>query len=207
MDTAPATARARLGDLAGGRDLIAATLDRALRRLDPVRGDLPRSVIHNDANDYNVIVIPSLEGARLSGLIDFGDVVRGWRAAEIAIAATYAMMGLPDPLEAACAIVRGYASVSPPSGAECAAIVPMVALRLCISVCVQAGEMRRQPDNVYLAVSQEPAWELLRTLARTDWRIAEFRIREAAGLPPNPGLAAVAGRTAAAPVMEQSPRG
>ena len=201
MDTAAGTVRARLGDLATGRDLVAATLERAVRRLDPVRGDLPSSTIHNDANDYNVIVVPSLEGARLAGLIDFGDVVRGWRVAEIAVAATYAMMGLPDPLEAGCAIVRGYASVAPVSEAECTAIVPIVALRLCLSVCVQAGEMRRQPDNAYLAVSQESAWELLGTLARTDWRIAEFRIREAAGLPPNPGLAAVAPPGPAAPVM------
>ncbi|MDE2677485.1 MAG: aminotransferase class III-fold pyridoxal phosphate-dependent enzyme [Gemmatimonadota bacterium] len=201
MDTAAGTVRARLGDLATGRDLVAATLERAVRRLDPVRGDLPSSTIHNDANDYNVIVVPSLEGARLAGLIDFGDVVRGWRVAEIAVAATYAMMGLPDPLEAGCAIVRGYASVAPVSEAECTAIVPIVALRLCLSVCVQAGEMRRQPDNAYLAVSQESAWELLGTLARTDWRIAEFRIREAAGLPPNPGLAAVAPPSPAAPVM------
>ena len=201
METAPETVRDRLGELAVGRDLVTATLERAVRRLDPVRGCLATTVIHNDANDYNVIVLPSLEGARLAGLIDFGDVVRGWRAAEIGVAATYAMMGLPDPVEAACAIVRGYASVSPPSDAECAAIIPVVALRLCLSVCVQAGEMRRQPDNAYLAVSQEPAWELLRALARTDWRIAEFRIREAAGLPPNPGLSAVARAAPEAPVM------
>ena len=201
METAAGTVRARRGDLATGRDLVTATLERAVRRLDPVRNDLPFSVIHNDANDYNVIVVPSLRGARLAALIDFGDVVRGWRAAEIAVAATYAMMGLPDPLEAACAIVRGYASAGPVSGAECAAIVPIVALRLCLSVCVQAGEMRRQPDNAYLAVSQEPAWELLGTLARTDWRIAEFRIREAAGLPPKAGLAAVTPPAPAAPVM------
>ncbi len=206
MDTAAGTVHDRLGDLPDGRELVGATLERAVRRLEPLLGDLPSSVIHNDANDYNVIVVPSLEGARPAGLIDFGDVVRGWRAAEIGVAATYAMMGLPDPLAAACAIVRGYASVAPPSDAECAAIIPIVALRLCLSVAVQTGEMRRQPDNVYLAVSQEPAWELLGTLARTDWRIAEFRIREAAGLAPNPalatpGLAAVLDRAPEAPLM------
>ncbi len=201
METSPETVRGRLGDLAGGRGRVESTLERALRRLDPVRGNLPTTAIHNDANDHNVIVLPSLDGARLAGLIDFGDVARSWRAAEIAVAATYAMMGLPDPVEAACAIVRGYASVSPPSDAECTAIIPMVALRLCLSVCVQAGEMRRQPDNAYLAVSQAAAWELLAALARTDWRIAEFRIREAAGLPPNPALALAVRQRPAAPVM------
>lgn len=188
MEAAPATIRARLGDLDGGRDLVSATLARAAGRLDALHDRLPTTVIHNDANDYNVMVQPTVDGTRLTGLIDFGDMVRGWRAAEIAVAATYAMMGLPDPIEAACALVRGYAPQSPLGADECRAIVPMVALRLCLSVCVQAREMRRQPDNAYLAVSQKPAWELLAALAELDWRIAEFRIREAAGHAPNPAL-------------------
>ncbi len=191
MESAEGTIRARLDDLAQGRNLVAATLERALRRLDPVRGALPRCVIHNDANDYNVMVAPSLQGARLSGLIDFGDAARDWRATEVAVAATYAMMGLPDPFEAACAIVGGYSAVARLEEAECAAIVPMVALRACLSVCIQAREMARQPDNAYLAVSQQGAWELLDALATADWRIAEFRIREACGLSPNPALEAI----------------
>ena len=192
MESAPETIRAHLDGLDRGRDLVEATLGRAMGRLDPVRDALPTAVIHNDANDYNVMVVPSLEGTRLSGLIDFGDVARGWRAAEPAIAAAYAMMGLADPVEAACAITRGYSSVTPFVAAEYRAIIPLVALRLCLSVCVQSRQMREQPDNEYLAVSQEPAWQLLRTLAETDWRLAEFRIREACGLPPNPGLESVA---------------
>ncbi len=191
METAPATIRDHLPDLARGRDLVAATLERALRRLGPVRSELPRCVIHNDANDYNVIATPSLGGARLAGLIDFGDAARGWRVSEVAVAATYAMLELPDPIAAACAVARGYAAVAPPTAAECRAVVPLVALRLCLSVCVQAREMARQPDNEYLAVSQKGAWRLLRRLAGTDWRLAEFRIREAAGLTPNPARAAV----------------
>ncbi len=205
METAPETVRARLDDLAGGRDLVAATLDRALARLAPVRDALPTCVIHNDANDHNAMAAPSLEGARLAGLIDFGDVARGWRATEVAVAATYAMMGLPDPLEAACAIAGGYASVARLEAEECAAVVPLVALRACLSVCVQAREMALQPHNSYLAISQEGAWGLLRDLSRADWRVAEFRVREACGLRPNPALPHIVswaeGAGARAPVM------
>ncbi len=192
METAPETIRARLDDLTHGRDLVAATLDRAFRRLEPLRDALPECVIHNDANDYNVMAVPSLQGASLSGLIDFGDAARSWRAAEVAVAAAYAMMGLPDPFEAACAIAGGYSSVVQLKEAECAAIVPMVALRACLSVCIQAREMARQPDNAYLAVSQEGAWQLLDALARADWRIAEFRVREACGLSASPALKTIA---------------
>ena len=191
MDSAPEIIRARLDDLATGRDLVTATLDRALHRLDPVRAALPACVIHNDANDYNVMVVPSLQGARLSGLIDFGDVVRSTRAAEVAVAATYAMMGMADPFEAVSAIARGYSSVASLGAEECRAIIPMVALRLCLSVCVQAREIARQPDNAYLAVSQGGAWQLLETLRAADWRLAEFGIREACGLSPNPAAEAV----------------
>lgn len=205
METAADTIRTRLDDLTRGQDLVAATMARALSRLEPVRDALPACVIHNDANDYNVMVVPSLQGARLSGLIDFGDVARGWRVTEVAVAAAYAMMGLPDPFEAACAIAGGYSSVLQLEEAECATIVPMVALRACLSVCIQAREMALQPDNAYLAVSQEGAWQLLDTLAGADWRIAEFRVREACGLSPNPGLKTIvswAGRAEPrAPVM------
>ena len=205
METAPDTIRAHLHHLKRGRDLVAATLDRATARLEPVADELPHAVIHNDANDFNVLVRPSLLGTRLPGLIDFGDVADGWRAAEVAIAAAYAMMKMADPLEAACAIARGYATVTPLTAGECRAILPMVALRLCQSVSVQARRMREQPDNEYLAVSQKEAWRLLEVLARTDWRIGEFRIREACGLAPNPGLAAVkswlGNADARAPVM------
>ena len=205
MDTAPATIRAHLRHLADGHDLVAATVERATARLAPVGDTLPAGVIHNDANDHNVIVRPSLAGARLAGLIDFGDMVRSWRAAEVAVAAAYAMPDRADPVEAACRVARGYASVTPLREEECRAILPLVALRLCLSVTVQARRMREQPGNEYLAVSQEPAWRLLRHLAGTDWRIAEFRIREACGLVPNPALAAVVSRLreagSRAPVM------
>ncbi len=205
MESAPATIRDHLDHLERGRDLVEGTLDRAVLRLDPVLDALPGAVIHNDGNDFNVLVRPSLKGARLAGLIDFGDVTRGWRAAEVAIAAAYAMMDGADPLDAACAIARGYASEAPLAAEECRAILPMAALRLCQSVSVQARQMREQPGNEYLAVSQGAAWRLLEALARADWRIAEFRIREACGLAPNPALAAVVSRIngaeARAPVL------
>ena len=223
MESAPATIATHLDDVADPalRRLVRVTLARAEGILGPVRDELPVCAIHGDANDYNVMVEPTPHGPRLSGLIDFGDVTRGWRAAEVAVAAAYAMMGLPDPVDAACAIAGGLAAAAarelpggrdpvgerreassrgpagPLSGdgdagpgrfgsAECRAVLPLAAQRLCLSVCVQAREMARQPDNDYLAVSQEGARALLDDLAAMDWRIAEFRIRDACGLPPNP---------------------
>jgi len=194
METAPDMVRERLADVDRPlRALVGETAIRAQRRLAPVAAELASAPIHNDANDHNVIVAAGLPaGLRLAGLIDFGDMVRGWRAADCAVAAAYASMDLADPMEAASAVAGGYASVAPLTEAECRAFVPLLALRLCLSVCIQARQMREQPENEYLAVSQRPARRLLGQLADTDWRLAEFRIRDACGLVPNPAAAAVA---------------
>ncbi len=192
LESAPALVRERLRELDPPlAKVVAETADRAARRLDAVADQLPAGIVHNDANDHNVIVAASPEGLRLAGLIDFGDLARGWRVADPAIAAAYAMMDLADPLEAACAVAGGYASVASLSDAECRAFLPLAALRLCLSVCIQARQMREQPGNEYLAVSQRPARKLLRRLAESDWRLAEFRVRDACGLVPNPSANAV----------------
>ena len=181
MEIAPETIRRCLTEVGRGSELVAATVDRSLARLAPLRDALPRAVIHGDANGHNVLVHPSPSGPRLAGIIDFGDVQRSWRASEVAIAAAYAMMDRSDPVAAACAIARGYSTVAPLSPEECAATLPLAALRLCLSVTVQSRQIREDPGNEYLAVSQAPARRLLRSLADLEWRTAESRIREACG--------------------------
>lgn len=181
MEGAPETIRRYLPELERGSELVAATVDRSLARLAPLRPLLPRAVIHGDPNGHNVLVCPSQSGPRIAAIIDFGDVQRSWRVSEAAIAAAYAMMDRSDPVAAACAIARGYSTVAPLSPEECAATLPLVALRLCLSVTVQSRQIRENPGNEYLAVSQAPAWRLLRSLAELVWRTAESRIREACG--------------------------
>ncbi len=192
LESALTLVRERFGELeAPLAGIVEETAHRAAGRLEAVADELPRGVVHNDANDHNVIVSATPRGLRLAGLIDFGDTARGWRIADPAVAAAYAMMDAADPLEAACAVAGGYASVAPLNDTECRALLPLAALRLCLSVCIQARQMREQPGNEYLAVSQQPARKLLRRLAETDWRLAEFRVRDACGLAPNPSVAAI----------------
>ena len=80
------------------------------RHLEPRLPDLRRSAVHNDANDHNVIVAG--EGdvwsrhQRIAGIIDFGDIVHSFVAADLAIAIAYAVLDKPDPLAAAVTIVR-----------------------------------------------------------------------------------------------------
>jgi Ser/Thr protein kinase RdoA (MazF antagonist) len=135
-------------------------------RLDGLRAAMPalrRSVIHNDANDNNVLVAD--DGRSVSGLLDFGDAVHSITVNELAVAAAYAALDAPDPLAVIDAVREGFERELPLTPGEHAVVIDLVALRLCTSVALSAHQSRLAPDDAYLTISERPAWELLAVLA------------------------------------------
>jgi Ser/Thr protein kinase RdoA (MazF antagonist) len=127
--------------------------------------DLREGVIHNDANDNNVLVgNDQSSGQHVVSIIDFGDIVYSWIAAEPAIAAAYAMLGKEEPLDAAVAIIKGYHAQLPLNEAEVSVLFDFICMRLCMSVCICAHQRSIEPDNEYLSISEKPAWSLLEIL-------------------------------------------
>jgi Ser/Thr protein kinase RdoA (MazF antagonist) len=112
---------------------------------------LRQSVIHADANDYNVLV----DGNRVVGIIDFGDVVYSYTVGDLAIAIAYVVLGKADPFAAAEPVIDGYREEFPLTRDELDTLWPLVRLRLCMSVCLAAHQQQQQPDNEYLGVSQK----------------------------------------------------
>ena len=113
---------------------------------------LRRSVIHGDANDYNVLVDP--ERMTISGLLDFGDMVYSYTVADLAIAVAYVVLDKPHPRAAAAEIVKGYTSEFELLDEELEAMWPLALLRLAVSACMAAYQQRQQPENEYLRISQ-----------------------------------------------------
>jgi len=111
--------------------------------------NLRRSVIYGDANDHNVLVDP--ESATVSGLIDFGDMVYSYTVGDLAIAIAYVVLGEGDPRD----VIAGYTSEFRLLDKEREALWPLVRLRLAMSVCIAAHQIRQQPENEYLAISQK----------------------------------------------------
>jgi Ser/Thr protein kinase RdoA (MazF antagonist) len=120
---------------------------------------LRRSVIHGDANDYNVLVDP--QSMTVSGLIDFGDMVYSYTVGDLAIAIAYAVLDKPDPFAVAEEIVAGYESEFALLDEEREALWPLVRLRLAMSVCLAAYQTREHPQNQYLTISQRAIEETL----------------------------------------------
>ena len=141
------------------RELVARVSDAALTAVEARQAALRRSVIHNDANDWNVLI----DGNRIAGVIDFGDMVHSWTVADPAVAIAYGVLDNPDPLNAAASFLRGYQTVCPLHDEELVALMPLVNLRLCMSACIAAWQQQQRPDDEYLAVSQAP---IRRTLPR-----------------------------------------
>ncbi len=176
----------------GRRAIVERMLDRYERDVVPRLSELRSSVIYNDANDHNVIVgggDPLFR--RVVAVVDFGDMLRSYTVAEVAVAAAYAMLGKPDPLRAAAAILRGYHAVLPLGEPEIEVLFPLILTRLCVSVVNSAFQRNAEPGNEYLTISERPAWNLIEELDRMCPRLAHYTFRAACGLPANPKTAAV----------------
>lgn len=145
------------------------TLLANYRRVEPRVDSLPKSVIHNDANDYNILVHQDdSTGLALLCLIDFGDVIFSSTIFDLAICGAYVMLGKEDPIAAACALVEGYHESHRLGESELSVLFPLMCLRLCQSVCLAAQQQKHQPDNAYLGITEKPAWDALKLLAEVD---------------------------------------
>ena len=155
------------------RRLVEAFAKRFAADFAPVEKVLRRSVIHGDANDYNVIV----RGNRVAGLIDFGDMVHSYTVGDLAIAIAY-VVTQAEPLSRATAIVTGYLKENNLNEVELMVLWDLTLLRLCASVCLSAYQQSMKPDNHYLSISQQSIRKSLRGLMeiRSDVAAKQFQL-------------------------------
>jgi 4-aminobutyrate aminotransferase-like enzyme/Ser/Thr protein kinase RdoA (MazF antagonist) len=151
----------------------------------PQISGLRKSVVYGDTNDYNVLVTQQTgQAARIAGVIDFGDTHYGITISELATAVAYAILGEKDVLAAASRVVAGYHKEFPLTEEEIVLLYPLIAMRLAVSVVNSAHRKTLKPDDPYVTVSEEPAWEALQRLAKIFPRFANYTFRAACGLGP-----------------------
>ena len=135
------TARLRsLSNLPGSALLqqeISGTLGRFEQQVEPALAALPAQLIHNDLNPDNVL-FDKARPRRVSGFIDFGDMVCAPVICDLAVACTYQLQDSgPDPLGELLPMVRGYCSVTPLSPGELALLPTLVQCRLLMTLLIQ----------------------------------------------------------------------
>lgn len=147
----------------------------------PKLNEFPLQMIHNDGNDYNILV----DEDRI-GLIDFGDVVLAPKIIGVAVAASYLALAKADPIKSVLPFVRGYHLTTPLSESEIALLFDLIQVRLAMSVVSACLQRKNSPSNDYLLISQDVVPALLAKLAITDRNYSHFRLRDACGYEGNP---------------------
>lgn len=146
--------------------------------------ELPQQIIHNDCNDYNLLVTRCEGFWKPTGIIDFGDMVHTARIAEPAIAAAYAVLGQDLPLNAAGSVLAGYHEKYPLTAQEIDVFFYLLCARLAVSVCTSAARKLEEPDNHYLLVTEAPAWKAIGKLLKIEPNEAAEYFRHACGIAP-----------------------
>ncbi|NQV15619.1 aminotransferase class III-fold pyridoxal phosphate-dependent enzyme, partial [bacterium] len=147
--------------------------------VSPVLHQLRKSIIHNDANEWNVLV----NNGKVSGLIDFGDLAYSPLINELAVTIAYACFDKEHPLDWAATILKSYHQIIALEENEIAVLYYLISARLCISVCNAAHSKKKDSDNVYAFVSEKQAWKMLHHWIRINPIGAENCFRSAIGLP------------------------
>jgi hydroxylysine kinase len=178
-------ARPLLADLphAEKRALAEAALDRLEQYVVPALSGLRSQVIHNDFNPHNVLVDPVADDV-ISGVIDFGDVVRSPLVQDLAVAAAYQSSADGHPLQNAAEMAASFHAICPLRAEEIELLPDMIAARLALTIAVSSWRAARQPENAdYILRNQATAWtglQRLHALARNDaiqWLRIQIEVR------------------------------
>ena len=190
------------------RDMVKRLFARYEAQVLPRLPGLRASVLHQDANDWNVITDPA-DPARIAGLIDFGDMCHGRTVNELAITLAYALLDTPDLYAATRALIAGFSAEFPLTEPEADLIFDLMRMRLVCSVCLSSRQSKLHTENDYLLISQAPAFALLERLDRIDPGFMIALCRKAAGFEAVPGASVIVADLAARtlhPVLATDPR-
>lgn len=145
---------------------------------------LPAGVIHNDANDYNVLVNGVDRQACVNGLFDFGDVCWQPIICEVAIALAYLIHRKDDPLAVCASFLEAYCEVYPLSEPELAVLFDLICTRLAVTVAISSHRKKREPENEYIVYSQRPSKNAMLALKQIGPERAQTVFMRACGLLP-----------------------
>lgn len=137
------------------RALCEGRLDLFDAEVQPVLQGLRWQVIHNDLNPSNVLVEPDDAGV-VTGVIDFGDLVRSPLVVDLAVACAYLLRDEGDPFKDVLAFVVAYHSVRPLEDSEIGILFDLLLTRSTMTILITHWRASRYPDNRDYILRNEP---------------------------------------------------
>jgi len=124
--------------------------ERAWAAVSAVADDLAVQTVHGDLTDDNVVARTAADATpRIVAVIDFGDLSRSWRVAELAVALAAMLHHDLDDLGVLVEMVATYDRELPLSAAELSALWPLVQLRCAVLVAAGWQQVAVDPGNAY----------------------------------------------------------
>jgi len=157
-------------------------LNRFSTTIRPLTARLAHQTIHNDLSLSNILVDP-IDHSIITGVIDFGDVVHAPRIHEFAIAASYFIGEVQDPIVAMADIIKGIGPELRLVRAEIALLPELVRARLATRILLSGWRAQLFPENrVYILRSNLSAWALWERLdAFSPAELSDFLVENCIG--------------------------
>ena len=147
------------------RGFAQAALDRFTTQIAPTLPDLRWQVVHNDLNPHNVLTSPD-DPDRISGVLDFGDMVETPLICDAAIAAAY-QLDTADPMASLLTFARAYHATLPLTLLERQVFPDLVAIRMVTTLAITSTRAARYPENAsYILRNFDSARDGLMALAK-----------------------------------------
>jgi hydroxylysine kinase len=116
---------------------------------------LPRQIIHNDGHAANLLRADPASD-RVTGLIDFGDLVHTVTVADIAVSAASLVPHQSDPTAALASLAGGYHACHPLSSDEVEALPDLVLVRLVLSTLMIEYQLANAPHLAAAVAAERP---------------------------------------------------
>jgi 4-aminobutyrate aminotransferase-like enzyme/Ser/Thr protein kinase RdoA (MazF antagonist) len=127
----------------GQRRVVEEVLDHFDAEVLPKLRKLRAQIIHNDISCLNVLV----DGDRVTGVIDFGDLIHAPMVADIAVPISELIGESTDPIATAAEITAGYHAVTALEDDELRLVFDLVSTRCAMHVAIANWRVGDHPEN------------------------------------------------------------
>ena len=166
----------------GGRAVVEAALDRFETHVAPLLPSLRCQFVHGDLNPYNLLVNPA-NPDEVTGILDFGDMVKTPLVTDLAIAAGYhAAMGA-DVMQNLGDFIAAYHKILPLETREIGILPELIMARFVTTLVITSWRARLYPENrTYILRNAPSAWEGLRQVLMVPREKAVLGFMEICGM-------------------------
>jgi len=165
------------------RKIVDATFARLHAETLPALKAARHQVIHGDAHPLNLLIDPS-DSTTPSGILDFGDMIHGPLALEIAVACDVRGVPADQLIERMATTALGYDSAIRLEDTDIDALYDLVMARLSVSATIIGW--RNAPDSdqlAYLPELEEAIWQTLSDLDALNADQVRAELRDACRFP------------------------